>query len=195
MHNPCRNTRLAKLDAEDGPYTALILAAAGLERLGFADRITSLVGPPTLYPAVGQAALGVEIRSNDPKVAQVASVLTHWQTQWSCLAERACLRLLEGGCSVPVGVHSTLAPSEAEGGKRSARLTMVGTVTSLDGAVHVEATVEKVIDGVEAAEALGRNLGDQLIASGADVILEDIKKDRQAKQIKQNIPVTSEVSQ
>lgn len=163
--------------------------------MGFADRITSLISPPTLYPAVGQAALGVEIRSNDPKVAQIASVLTHWQTHWSCLAERACLRLLEGGCSVPVGVMSTLTPNGVEGGQRSATLRMVGTVTSLNGTVHVEATVEESIDGVEAAEALGHKLGDLLVANGADVVLEDIKKDRQAKQIKQNIPVTSETSQ
>jgi hydroxymethylbilane synthase len=187
-----RNTRLAKLDAEDGPYTALILAAAGLERLGYADRITSLISPPTLYPAVGQAALGIEIRSNDPKVTQIASVLTHWQTQWSCLAERACLRLLEGGCSVPVGVFSTLVA--AEGATRSAILKMVGTVTSLDGAIHVESTVEEAINGVEDAEALGRKLGEQLMASGADVVLDDIKKDRHAKQIKQDIPVTNEAS-
>jgi hydroxymethylbilane synthase len=190
---PFRNTRLAKLDAEDGPYAALILAAAGLERLGFADRITSLISPPTLYPAVGQAALGVEIRSNDPKVAQVTSVLIHWQTQWTCLAERACLKLLEGGCSVPVGVFSTLVPAEG-GTTGSAVLKMVGTVTSLDGAIHVESTVEDAIKGIEGAEALGRKLGNQLIASGADVVLDDIKKDRQAKQIKQNIPVTSEGS-
>ncbi|KIM32708.1 hypothetical protein M408DRAFT_20071 [Serendipita vermifera MAFF 305830] len=189
------NTRLAKLDADDGPYTALILAAAGLQRLGFGDRITSLIDPPILYPAVGQAALAVEIRSGDTRVAQVASVLTHWQTQWACLAERACLRLLEGGCSVPVGVLSTLIPNETESGQKSATLKLVGTVTSLDGSVHIEATVDEVIDGVDAAEALGRKLGDQLIANGAGVVLDDINKDRQAKQVKQNIPVTNEVSQ
>jgi hydroxymethylbilane synthase len=182
-----RNTRISKLDAEDGPYSALILAAAGLSRLGFSDRITSFLGPPTLYPAVGQAALGVEIRSDDIRVKEIVQVLNHWQTLWTCLAERACLRVLEGGCSVPVGVSSHL--TEAQGQDGTARLKIVGTVTSLDGATQVEATVDEAVTGAEESEALGRKLAEKLIANGAGAILDDIKKDRAAKQVKANIPV------
>ncbi|KAG8785965.1 porphobilinogen deaminase [Serendipita sp. 397] len=174
------NTRLAKLDAEDGPYTALVLAGAGLERLGFKNRITSYISPPVLYPAVGQAALAVETRIGDSKVTEIVSVLTHWQTQWQCLAERACLRVLEGGCSVPVGVETTLTGNKDSG--VSPRLKITGTVTSLDGLTHVAATIEEDINSIEDAEAVGRRLAEELKASGADAILEDIKKDRAAKQ-------------
>ncbi|KAI0296678.1 porphobilinogen deaminase, dipyromethane cofactor binding domain-containing protein [Russula brevipes] len=103
-------TRFAKLDDPDGPYAALILAKAGLLRLGFDDRVTCDVVAPTLFHAVGQGALAVEIRADDAEARRLCSALTHWPTSWRCLAERACLRVLEGGCSVPVGVHSELVP-------------------------------------------------------------------------------------
>jgi hydroxymethylbilane synthase len=179
------------LDAEDGPYTALILAAAGLERQGLADRITSLIGPPVLYPAVGQAALGIEIRSNDPHVSRVVSALTHRQTQLACLAERACLRVLEGGCSVPVGIWSTLSQQAEDSGDNNTTslLKMVGTVTSLDGQIQAEATLEGSVKDVQDAEGLGISLADLLVKNGAESILADIKKDRAAKQATQNVPV------
>jgi hydroxymethylbilane synthase len=119
-------------------------------------------------------------------VKEIVKVLNHWQTLWTCLAERACLRVLEGGCSVPVGVSSRLTETPEQDG--TARLKIVGTVTSLDGATQVEATVDEVVTGVEDSEALGRKLAENLIANGAGTILDDIKKDRAAKQIKANIP-------
>ncbi|PVF93422.1 porphobilinogen deaminase [Serendipita vermifera] len=189
------NTRLAKLDAEDGPYSALILAAAGLERLGFGDRITSLIGPPVLYPAVGQAALGVEIRSNDPHVSNIVSALTHQPTQWTCLAERACLRVLEGGCSVPVGISSTLTEQTSAGSGTVSVLKMVGTVTSLDGQIQAEAALEGNIKGVKDAEDLGVSLANLLVKNGAESILADIKKDRVAKQAMQNVSVPVDSTQ
>ena len=103
-----RNTRLAKLDAVDGPYAALVLAKSGLVRLGTGDRATSDMLPPILYYAVSQGALAVEIRS-DTEGIELCKKITHRDTLWRCMAERACFRVLEGGCSVPVGVESTLS--------------------------------------------------------------------------------------
>lgn len=103
-----RNTRLAKLDAPESNFAALILAISGLTRLGSAHRVTSPISTPQLYHAVGQGALGVEIRSGDARVRETMRGMGHWQTEWRCAAERGCLRVLEGGCSVPVGVTSEL---------------------------------------------------------------------------------------
>ena len=105
---PPSNTRLTKLDAPSSPFAALILATSGLTRLGLASRITCSIDSPTLYHAVGQGALGVEIRSGDARVRETLRGVGHWQTEWRCASERGCLRVLEGGCSVPVGVESSL---------------------------------------------------------------------------------------
>ncbi|CAL1697299.1 unnamed protein product [Somion occarium] len=89
------NTRMAKLDAPDSPYAALILAKAGLVRLGWGSRMTADLHPPTLYHAVSQGALAIEIRSDDTEARELCRSVTHWQTEWQCAAERACLRVLE----------------------------------------------------------------------------------------------------
>ncbi|TEB39133.1 porphobilinogen deaminase [Coprinellus micaceus] len=171
------NTRLAKLDASDGPYAALVLAKAGLVRLGFGDRVTTDLKPPTLYHAVSQGALGVEIRSDDKEALELCQKLTHQPTQFRCLAERACLRMLEGGCSVPVGVYS-----ELEGDV----LKVTGCVTSLDGTEHIQHTIEEKVATPEDAEEAGRKLAQALIQTGARKILEDInvERDRRIEQAK-----------
>jgi len=176
-------TRLAKLDAPTGPYTALILAKAGLVRLDFDDRVTCAVTSPVLYHAVGQGALGVEIRSNDPWTRELAASLTHWRTEWMCRAERAMLRVLEGGCSVPVGVETSLVPLRGLGGKERERsmLTLCAAVTGLTGEQHVEHTYSVEIESAEEAEAAGEWVAKVLIDNGAAEILENIGKDRDAK--------------
>lgn len=177
-----RTTRLSKLDAPDGPFAAIILAKAGLVRQDLGGRIASDIVAPTLFHAVGQGALGVEIRSNDTKMIAFCKALTHWQTQWKCLAERACLRVLEGGCSVPVGVHSELEVIKDEGeGSREARLVIVGSVTSIDGQQHVVEELKEVLKSVEDAEAVGSRLARQLLDSGAKQILDEITKDRETR--------------
>ncbi|OAV88402.1 hypothetical protein PTTG_06060 [Puccinia triticina 1-1 BBBD Race 1] len=118
-------THFRKLDAPDSPYTGIILAVAGLKRIGLSERITSYLEPPDLYHAVGQGAIGIEIRT-PPKiklnetveetilreramtVQRLVKSLEDWRTAFSCEAERALLRRLKGGCSVPVGVRSSL---------------------------------------------------------------------------------------
>lgn len=166
------NTRLAKLDAEDGPYAALILAKSGLVRLGMGHRVTADLIPPTLYHAVSQGALAIEIRSDDTEALKLCEAITHKETQIRCLAERACLRVLEGGCSVPVGVASTF---------EDGALTLTGCVTSLDGSEHVEHTLKEPVSSAVEAEAVGERLAKILIGSGAGKILDDINVNREKR--------------
>lgn len=168
---------MAKLDAPDSPFTAIILAKAGMVRLDMGHRCTSDLTAPILYHAVSQGALGVEIRSDDPEVKGLCEGLTHWQTFWRCWAERGCLRVLEGGCSVPVGIDSKL--TEKEEGKKCGVLKLTGCITSLDGVDHVEETVEEEVSSVEEAEELGAKLARSLMSKGGKAILDDITKDRE----------------
>jgi len=170
------NTRLAKLDAPDGPYAALILAKAGLVRLGMGDRITADLQPPTLYHAVSQGALAVEIRDDDAEALALCRKLTHWETEWMCLAERACLRVLEGGCSVPIGVASKLDVEEEE--HKAGTLTLTGCVTAIAGDRHFEHTLQERVTTVEEAEEVGSRLATVLSEKGAKGILDEINHDR-----------------
>ncbi|KAJ6588950.1 porphobilinogen deaminase, dipyromethane cofactor binding domain-containing protein [Mycena capillaripes] len=167
------DTRLAKLDAPDGPYAALVLAKAGMVRIGLGDRLTADLPPPTLYYAVSQGALALEIRSDDAEAMELCKQLTHRQTQWSCLAERACLRVLEGGCSVPVGVSTQL--------NEAGELQMTGCVTSLDGKRHVEHTLKEKVGSVQDAEQVGTRLAKILVDNGAGEILAEINKDKERR--------------
>ena len=174
------NTRLAKLDAADGPYSALILAKAGLVRLGMGERATADLKPPTLYHAVSQGALAVEIRTSDVQARELCKALMHRETQWKCLSERACLRALEGGCSVPVGVESALDLVHGT-------LTLTGCVTAIDGERHVEHTLSASVQTAEEAEALGTRLAQVLMQTGAAAILDEIKQDR-VKRVEEERP-------
>ncbi|KAH6917152.1 porphobilinogen deaminase [Coprinopsis sp. MPI-PUGE-AT-0042] len=164
------DTRLAKLDAEGGPYDAIILAKAGMVRLGWGGRITSDLTPPTLFHAVSQGALGIEVRSDDEEAIRILQKLTHRESAWRCLAERACLRVLEGGCSVPVGVASEIVGDE---------LSLTGCVTSLNGGEHVEEVLKETVKSSEDAERLGEKLARTLINNGAKKILDEINVDRE----------------
>ncbi|MGG6296040.1 hydroxymethylbilane synthase [Leptolyngbya sp. AN02str] len=154
------NTRLAKLDA--GEYDALILAVAGLHRLGMGDRIHQAIPTDISLHAVGQGALGIECRADDPEILNVLKVLEHKPTAYRCYAERSFLRELEGGCQVPIGVSTTI-----EGDA----LTLKGIVASLDGQNLVQGTVS---GPTETAEQLGIDLANQLKAQGAQTILDEI---------------------
>ncbi len=154
------NTRLAKLDA--GEYDALILAVAGLERLGMGDRVHQIIPSEISLHAVGQGALGIECREGDSDILAVLKVLEHLPTAYRCYAERAFLRELEGGCQVPIGVNTTI-----EGDT----LTLSGIVASLDGQTIVRGTVTgATVD----AEALGIQLAHQAKEQGAQEILDEI---------------------
>lgn len=154
------NTRLAKLDA--GEYDALILAYAGLHRLGMGDRIHQTIPSEISLHAVGQGALGIECREGDAEILEVLKVLEHTPTAQRCHAERAFLRELEGGCQVPIGVNTVI-----EGD----RLVLTGMVAKLDGSVLLK---DEVSGLALEAEALGIELANRLKGQGAQAILQEI---------------------
>lgn len=146
------------------------------------DRITADLTAPTLYHAVSQGALAVEIRADDQEARQLCQMLIHQETQWKCFAERALLRELEGGCSVPVGVYTSLSQVNKSGGQLTdAELTITGCVTSIDGCVHIQDTLSQNVQSSQEAEELGRKLATTLMSIGAKAILDDITKDRQKR--------------
>lgn len=149
------NTRLGKLDA--GEFDAIILASAGLVRLGFHDRIGRRIEPERSLPAGGQGAVGIEYRSDDARVAALLAPLNHHRTAREVIAERACVRALDGGCDVPIASFAI-----TEGGD----LWLRARVGSHDGEVllHEEARGED-------AEALGRQVASRLLERGADQLL------------------------
>lgn len=154
------NTRLAKLDS--GEYDAIILAVAGLTRLGMGDRIHQTIPSDISLHAVGQGALGIECRADDLEVLELLKVLEHEPTRDRCYAERAFLRELEGGCQVPIGVNTSV---EGE------TLTLIGMVASLDGQTLIKDTISgKPSD----AEQLGRELAIRVRNAGAGEILAEI---------------------
>jgi hydroxymethylbilane synthase len=153
-------TRLEKLDA--GVYDCLILAAAGLTRLGLGDRIHELIDPSISLHAVGQGALGIECRAGDTAVLDTIAVLEHQPTARRCLAERAFLRSLEGGCQVPIGVNTRFEDDE---------LVLTGMVASIDG----QRLLRDSCRGPAAdPEAIGVALAGTLRSQGAGEILEEI---------------------
>lgn len=154
------NTRLAKLDA--GEYDGIILAVAGLERLGMGDRIHQVISSEISLHAVGQGALGIECRVGDTQVLELLKVIEHTESRDRALAERAFLRELEGGCQVPIGVNTSI-----EGDT----LTLTGMVASLDGQKLIKNTVN---GHRNEAENIGINLAQQLRQQGASEILAEI---------------------
>jgi len=153
-------TRLEKLDS--GEYDCLILAAAGLTRLGFGDRIHQIIPGEISLHAVGQGALGIECVDGNPEVLEMIKVLEHAPTAARCLAERAFLRELEGGCQVPIGVNTVI-----EGDT----LTLTGMVASLDGKRLIR---DQQSGSTADAETIGKQLADTLKGQGAGDILKEI---------------------
>lgn len=154
------NTRLAKLDA--GEYDAIVLACAGLKRLGFGERITDVLPKSMCLPAVGQGALAIETREDDTEVREMLAFLDDVATRACAEAERAFLGTVEGGCQVPVGVYAV----PQEGG-----LLVEAVIASLDGRKCYR---DKVSGKAEEAVALGRGLAEKLLAAGGLEILHEI---------------------
>ena len=151
------DTRLRKLD--EGLYDAIILAAAGLERLGHGDRITALIPPDVCLPAVGQGALAIEARTADDEVRSMLEFLNDLPTKQSTDAERAFLGLLEGGCQVPIGVHADVAGEQ---------IKIEAIIAALDGSTVLRDTIT---GKDEDAVALGQQLGKKMLAAGGQEIL------------------------
>lgn len=154
------DTRLRKLD--EGRMDAIILAAAGLERLGHAGRIKEIIPTSVCLPAVGQGALAIECRSNDEEVRSMLAFLNDDAIKQATDAERAFLGLIEGGCQVPIGVHADVTGTE---------IKIEAVIASLDGSAILRNTIS---GPSEQAAELGRQLGRQMLDDGGRQILADI---------------------
>lgn len=155
------NTRLRKLD--EGQYDAIILASAGLIRLGMSDRIASGLSVEQSLPAVGQGAVGIECRTDDTETLSLLRPLHHTTTAWCVGAERAMNKTLQGGCQVPIAGHAILEPNR--------QIYLRGIVADPFGDAVLKAEGRAAFTS---AEQLGKAIGRDLLAQGADKILEKV---------------------
>jgi len=154
------DTRLRKV--KEGNYDAIILASAGLNRLGWASYITEEISDEVLLPAMGQGALGIETRLDDAKTYDLISALNHEQTNYAVTAERSLVGRLDGGCQVPIGAYAKIDDN---------LITLMGLVASLDGKmIYRSENVGPVGDAIN----IGQELGSKLLKMGANEILEKL---------------------
>ncbi|MBH5317176.1 hydroxymethylbilane synthase [Paenibacillus sp. GSMTC-2017] len=157
------DSRIKKLETEG--FDAVVLAAAGLTRMGWEDRISALVSEDVCIPAVGQGALGIECRENDSEIRELLDLFNDKETEWTVRAERSFLGTLHGGCQVPIGAHAVIISKDGE----KPLLELTGMVGSPDGV-----TLLKEMKRGTDPEQLGRDVANVLIANGADRILAEI---------------------
>jgi len=155
------DTRLRRI--EEGRYDATILAAAGIDRMGWSERIAERIDSHIMISAVGQGAIGVEIRKEDMFMIGLCGQITDLPTALAVRAERRLMKHLEGGCQVPIGALGTIEETT---------LTLQGVVASLDG---TEVLRDTVSGPASDPEALGDALAQKLLAAGADKILDEIR--------------------
>ena len=154
------DTRLRRL--HNGEYDAIVLAAAGLTRMGWSNKVTEYLPPEVSLPAIGQGALGLEGRRNDGFVQTLVEKLEHRPTRTAVMAERALLERLEGGCQVPIAAHATI---------KGDLLIMDGLIASVDGRRLIRDTIQ---GPASEAHSLGTRLADKLLAQGGNLILNEI---------------------
>lgn len=154
------DTRIRKLD--EGQFDAVILAAAGVKRLGRADRITEILAPELCLPAIGQGAVGIECRTDDDFTNSLLKKLNDEETAVCVRAERAFLKKLEGGCQVPIAAHARL---------KGGIIVMEGLVGSVDGRTLIRDSIK---GRPEEAESLGTTLAEKVLSQGADRILAEV---------------------
>mgnify|MGYP001397822263 FL=1 len=155
-------TRIGKLD--DGKYDAIILAAAGIIRLGLAERITEFISFSHVLPAVGQGAIGIECRTNDETTQQLIAPLNDKDTSLCVLTERAFSRRLNGGCQLPIASHAVIENNQ---------IKVDGLVARLDGSKVIR--LQKIGE-LKDADKIGSSLAEALLDNGADAILKDYLK-------------------
>lgn len=156
------NTRMQKFDTSE--WDAMLLAYAGVKRLGWEHRIAQIIPTSLLLPAVGQGALGIEIRGDDNRTADIISCLHHAETAAAATAERSLLHALEGGCQIPIGAWARM---------ERGRLVLDAMVASIDGVLRLD-TRGSTTDAAK-AEALGVRVAGKLLANGAREILQAIR--------------------
>jgi len=154
------DTRLKKV--EEGKYDAILLASAGLNRLGWSNRITEEISHEIIIPAMGQGALGIETRLGDTKTYNFISSLNHEKTNYEVSAERALVGKLDGGCQVPIGAYAKIEDN---------LITLKGLVASLDGKIIHKS---EIVGPIEDAINIGQDLGEELLKMGANEILEKL---------------------
>jgi hydroxymethylbilane synthase len=154
------DTRLRKLD--EGQYDAIVLASAGLRRLGWENRITELLDPETMCPAVGQGALAVETRADGGAAQEIAKQLDHRESRIAVTAERAVLASLGGGCQVPIGAYATVDADVVK---------IQAIIVSPDGTVIIRNQARGASDD---AAGIGRRLGEELLRAGGREVLEAV---------------------
>jgi len=166
-------TRLAKLDAEDGPFDAVVVAAAGLLRLDLGHRITQYLDSANggMLHAVGQGAIGIENRSNDDRVKSMLAKIDHKRTHLATAAERSLLRTIEGGCSAPLGVETTWVTD----GNGQQVLNFKAIVVSIDGKECAEIEMREKVQDASEAEQFGAHVAAEILKRGADKILAEIQ--------------------
>jgi len=156
------NTRLAKMERED--FDAIILAAAGVKRMGWEEKITDYIDYEISLPAVGQGSIGVECRAGDEEILKIVGKLDHPDARDAITAERAFLRRLEGGCQIPIG-----ALGRADGDE----LELDGLVASIDGTRVLRSSIQGKRDE---ADQLGSHLAETLLNRGAKKILDEVRQ-------------------
>ncbi|KPM35879.1 hypothetical protein AK830_g10689 [Neonectria ditissima] len=169
------DTRLGKLDADGSPFSCILLATAGLSRLGLGHRVTQRLDASVFPYAVGQGALGLEVKTGQADMLRLVQAADHKPSRWRGLAERAMLRSLQGGCSSPIGVWSAFdAPDASDPGGESrdgGTLRLNGMVLDVDGTTAVQAEDSGSVWSDEEAERLGVAVADLLIREGAQSLL------------------------
>ncbi len=156
------NTRLKKL--ESGDMDAIVVAAAGVKRLGFENKITEYFDDNIMLPAVGQGALCIEIREQDTRITSLVDCLDHYHTRRIVLGERAFLHRLEGGCQVPIAAYGQIEKNV---------FTLTGLVASVDGKTIIK---NEMSGAEENSENTGIKLAENLLAAGAKELLESLKE-------------------
>jgi hydroxymethylbilane synthase len=155
------DTRLRKLETEG--MDAIVVAAAGVKRLDFENRITEYLDEKIMLPAVGQGALCIETREDDPTISEIISTLDDFQTRTIVSGERAFLNRLEGGCQIPIAGHGKV---------KNERYVLTGLVAEVDGSK----VIKDIVEGpVETSEQIGIELAERLLDQGADELLEKLK--------------------
>ncbi len=158
------DTRLRKV--ESGEYDAVMLAKAGLDRLGWSERITETLSPEVFLPAVGQGAIAVECRLKDTEASEVVAGLDDAETRTAIIAERALLAALHGGCQVPLGAWARIERGE---------LVLEACVCSVDGLQYIK---QRATSAPEQAAELGGHMATLLMEAGAHSILEEVSRSR-----------------
>ena len=170
------DTRLAKVDAADSPFSCILLATAGLVRLGLGHRITQRLDPDVFPYAVGQAALGLEVKKGSEDTLALVRAADHMPSRWCGLAERAMLRSLQGGCSSPIGVRSLWNPRGGEGqagcDSDGGVIRLNATVLNVEGTKEICARHEGHVSSDHEAERIGVLVAKSLLVQGAGNLLQ-----------------------